>query len=97
MKLLTAIDKKLGLGADQTIIVGAMPFLELRHLLVHQDGIADRDFCKRYPVLKAKPQKKIQLSNRLTAAARIAIVKLVQHYDALTVKANLLSKNDLQP
>ena len=97
MKLLVAIDKKLGLGVDQKLIQAAMPFLELRHLLVHEDGIPDTDFCKRYPSLKAKTGKRIQITNALTSSARASITNLALNYDSLAVSANLLGKNDLQP
>ena len=97
MKLLVSIDKKLGLGVDQKLIHAAMPYLELRHLLVHQDGTPDRDFCKRHPTLKAKIGKKIQLTDALTSAARDSITSLANSYDRLAVRANLLGHTDLQP
>jgi hypothetical protein len=97
MKLLVSIDKKLGLGVDKKLIQAAMPYLELRHLLVHQDGIPDQEFCKRYATLKAKPGKKIQLTNAITSTARNSITKLANNYDSLAVKVSLLGQTDLQP
>lgn len=96
-KLLTAIDKKLGLKVDPKLLKAALPYLELRHLLVHSDGVADAKFCKDYPGFKVTPGDTIRLSHAITTAAREAITKLAETYDSRAVKASILGKDDMQP
>jgi len=96
-KLLEAIDNKLGLGVDQTIVDGALPYLDLRHLLVHQDGVADGSFCKRNPGLGAVVGKKIALPYRVVAKARANVEATVREYDKKAVAAGVCPNKDLQP
>jgi hypothetical protein len=96
-KLLTAIDKKLGLKVDPKLLKAALPYLELRHLLVHRNGVADPKFCKDYPEFKATSGETIRLSHAIATAARETITKLAEAYDFRAVKAGLLGKEDMQP
>lgn len=97
LKLLIAIDKKLNLGVPETIIQEALPYLEIRHLLVHSDGIADNDFCQRFPAIGATAGKSIELSYSLITAARTKITEMVVQYDQSAVINNVVPKCDLQP
>ena len=97
IKLLTAVDKKLDLGADATLREEALPYLELRHLLVHADGVADEAFCRRYPSLAAVPGEAIALNGRVVKAAREKVVAMVQNYDECAVAKLGLPNEDLQP
>jgi hypothetical protein len=96
LKVLQAIDKKLGLGVKEAYRTGALPFLEMRHLLVHQDGIVDDAFAARYPNFGSVGQP-LDLGHQVIVAARDAIVAMVVHYDECVVAKNVLAVTDLQP
>lgn len=97
IKLLTAVDKKLDLGVDATLRDEALPYLELRHVLVHADGIADEAFCRRYPSLTAVAGEKVELNSKLVMVAREKVVAMVRNYDECAVAKLGLPKEDLQP
>lgn len=59
--LIEKMDKKLGLGLGEEIIHAALPYLEIRHLLVHSQGRADKAFCDKYPFINAEEDKVIKL------------------------------------
>lgn len=89
-KLIESLDKKLGLGLDTGLVSAALPYLELRHLLVHADGVADEAFCSRFPQLGAKPHEQIPMSHKLVASARTAVVGLVAHIDERAITAGVV-------
>lgn len=96
MKLLEKIDAKLDLKVDPKVIVAALPYLEVRHLLVHRDGEVDDAFVKAHPGFGAKAGDYIDLTHDLIAKTRTTVVALVKHYDEKIVKHKLLGKADLQ-
>ncbi len=95
IKLIKQLDGKLGLGLDAAIIDGAMPYLDLRHILVHRDGIADKEFEKAYPSFKSKADQKIHLSYHRIKDARTLILALVDHIDSKLTSGNLVGGADL--
>ena len=52
IKLITKVRDKLGLSFDESLISDALPYLELRHKLVHADGKLDAEFRTKYPIIK---------------------------------------------
>ena len=97
LKMVQALGKKLDLGLDQQIIQAALPFMMLRHILVHRDGVADQEFCSCCPSLGAEPDQPIPLSIRIVSAAREKIVALVRHIDERAVQKEIVCSEDLQP
>jgi len=97
IKLLTAIDKKLDLKVPEKAVQDALPYLELRHLLVHSDGIADESFCKRFPAIGATPNQSIHLSYPLIATARAKIIEMIVKYDECAIAKKVVPESDLQP
>jgi len=95
-KKLAFLDKRLGLAIDPEHIDAAMPFIELRHLLVHTDGKADEGFCSKWDVLGAHPGESVKLSEQTTRDARAAITALVEHIDARAVDVGILQDEDQQ-
>jgi hypothetical protein len=96
-KLLNKMNTKLALGVDQQKIEAALPFLEIRHLLVHCDGIADEKFCGEYPGVAASPGEQIELTYRLVQKARRAVSDLVEEFDRLVLEKHLLAESHIQP
>jgi hypothetical protein len=94
-KLIEALDKKLGLGLDKTIVDAAMPYIELRHLLVHADGVADEEFASKYPQFGAKAHDTVSISHKVAGEARAAITALVLHCDERLLAVELVVPGDI--
>ena len=94
--LIQSMDTKLGLGLDQVILDAALPYFELRHLLVHHDGVADKDFCSRFPAFPAKAGDKISVEFSVVEAAKTAVVNLAKEFDGKVVKNKVVPSADYQ-
>jgi hypothetical protein len=97
IKLLNEINTKLDLQVPEIAIQDALPYLELRHLLVHSDGKADDDFCRRFTSFGATPGKKIHLSYSLIDTARTKIIEMIKQYDDRAVSKRIIPNSDLRP
>ncbi|OPY85562.1 MAG: hypothetical protein A4E65_00104 [Syntrophorhabdus sp. PtaU1.Bin153] len=95
--LLTKLNDKLNLQVDTGKIDAVLPYLEIRHLLVHQDGLADQKFCDDYPNMGAIKGKKLKLDHALVATARAAIADLIKDFDEKAVTNDIVPQSDLQP
>lgn len=94
-KLVESISKKLGLQVAQAKIDAALPFLDLRHVLVHRDGCPDEQFCSKYPSFGGVPGDKLRITHQITTTARQAITELVDEYDTCVLRKHLLGANDI--
>jgi hypothetical protein len=95
--LIEKMDKKLGLNIGSGIINPALPYLEIRHLLVHGQGKADKEFCDNFPHIGAVEGKLINLEYALISDARKTIVNLVKEFDKKIVANGLVETTELQP
>jgi hypothetical protein len=95
VKLISALDAKLALKLPPATVNAAMPYLDLRHLLVHRDGVADRDFCAKYPKFGLKEGNSLEVGHKVVSAARQAVKDLVHTIDAHVLTAGLLHKSDI--
>ncbi|MBK7959123.1 MAG: hypothetical protein IPK03_14150 [Bacteroidetes bacterium] len=91
------MDKKLGLSIKVEIIHAALPYLEIRHLLVHGQGKADKEFCENFPLFLAEEGKLINLKYSLINNAREAIITLVKEFDKKITANGLIDRSELQP
>ncbi|PKQ15559.1 MAG: hypothetical protein CVT67_09070 [Actinobacteria bacterium HGW-Actinobacteria-7] len=48
-RILQLLNDGLGLDLDAVVVAAAQPYVELRHLLVHTDGVASPEFCAEFP------------------------------------------------
>lgn len=94
--LIQAMDAKLGLGLDQPTLDAALPYFELRHLLVHHDGVADQEFCQRFPSFGATAAKKISVEFGVVASARATVVALANEFDARVIQHKVVPQSDCQ-
>lgn len=94
--LIQSMDAKLGLGIDPSILDAALPYFELRHLLVHHDGVADADFCMRFPLFGVSSGKKISVEFTITSSARSAVIALVKHFDSKVMQNQLIPLAECQ-
>ncbi len=97
IKLISAIDVKLDLKLDAGIQDAALPYLDLRHLLVHRDGIPDKEYCDKYPALGFTVGKQIAMNFKLLFDAKTAIHTLVHHIDEKVIGLKLVFENECQP
>lgn len=95
-KTVEFLDKRIGLGLDASLVEVAFRYLDLRHLLVHEDGRADERFCSSHPDFLATPGRTIKLDAAVAREARQAITALVEHVDARAVSAEVLCLDDMQ-
>ncbi|ASF46219.1 hypothetical protein [Methylovulum psychrotolerans] len=96
-KLLEKINIKLKLDVSSTTIDNALPYFEIRHLLVHNDGKADKKFCDAFPDFCTSIGKKIKLDAKLIQDARTAISALIEEFDQQIVSKSIVASNQLQP
>ena len=95
--LIQKIDAKLNLGIPAAVLHAALPYLEMRHLLIHADGIADQKFCNDFPAVGATVGAKIDIGYGTVTQARTAILDLVKEIDDRVIANDLLPATDLQP
>ena len=94
--LINKMNTKLDLGVRIETIEAALPYLELRHLLVHADGKADAQFCKLYPTIRASAGLKVEITYDLLQVAKESIVKLVAEFDRRAVSKKIVGVDCLQ-
>lgn len=97
IKIITDYNKMLGLNIDETYIKNALPFLELRHMLVHNDGKADNAFSEKYSNNFIIRQDRIQLNYDLIVKAKKEILALIEQYDIALISQNLLDQKFFNP
>lgn len=95
LKLIQKMNNKLALGVPDLVIKEALPYLELRHLFIHSDGVPDAEFCKKYPILGFKAGEKIALDYDLVQVARRKIYRMVSQFDAHAIKNKIVAHTEL--
>ena len=86
------INKRLKLDIDEKTIDNAMPYLDIRHLLVHTDGVASEEFMKRFPkILIIKETNKVKIDLRLLLNMEKYVKEMVQEFDKKIIEKDLLS------
>ena len=86
----------MGLKIDQAIIDAAMPYLDARHMLVHQDGRADELYSRKHKSVVVK-NGKIVLDSTFTAKARDTIDALARAIDQEIIGARLVKPEHMHP
>ena len=92
-ELILKVCKKIGLNVDDNIINNALPFLELRHKLVHMDGQVDTQFKKKYKMFKYDKNSYVVLNSQIAKNAKINISKLVEAIDIAAIGKGILKPN----
>ena len=64
--MISDVNKKLNLKVSDDIINRTLPYLNIRHSFVHQNGIVDNKFKLKYPYLNYKGNK-IELTQEIIA------------------------------
>lgn len=72
----------------------AIYYLEIRHKLVHTDGVVDEEFKEKHDTLKYNTSgNKIKLSYNTIHAAYDAVFQLVSDIDSKVIRAGLVNSN----
>lgn len=93
--LLTKMSSKLGLDVDRQKIEAALPFLEVRHLLVHNGGKPDSRFKQQYLGKYRTNNGKISLDMEFISEFRTAIRDLIEDFEQKVIAKGLLKDADM--
>lgn len=96
LKIIEKMSTKLALGVDEVLIKIALPYLEIRHFLVHADGKIPVDFKKQYPQIKTKSDGHIKLDYQFVCEFRDSIKNLIKEFDEKIISRNLLKTTELK-
>ncbi|BBT96090.1 hypothetical protein WP8W19C03_27840 [Aeromonas veronii] len=95
LKLLEKISNKLALGVNDNLINDALPYLEVRHFLVHTDGKIPEKFKRDNPHISIKAGH-VKLDYEFVSDMRDKVKRLIKEYDEKVVSANLLKQEHLR-
>lgn len=96
LKLLDKLSKKLALNVKEATINAALPYLEVRHCLVHSDGLLSAEFKEKHKNIVCKDGY-VQLDYKFICNLRTSIRALISEYDQCVVASGILKSEDLQP
>lgn len=95
LELLRKMARKLGLSLDQELIDDVLPYLEVRHFLVHTNGRLSRDFRDKNPNIPCKTNGSINLTYTFVTQARDKINTIISAIDSEVITNGLLAEEDL--
>ena len=92
LELIKKIVAKLGLTPNDSLIKKSVNFLNVRHYLVHQDGICSDDFIDKVDknIFKFNSKKYIRLNFEFIKEFRTSIIELVEYLENELVSKNLI-------
>ena len=96
LKLIEKIARKLDLDVSEQTLNAALPYLEVRHYLVHADGMLPTDFIQKYPQIKSM-RGKVELDYAFISELRSSVNSLVAEIDAEVISKRLLRLQDTRP
>lgn len=96
LKLIQKISNKLALNIDADLINNALPYLEIRHLLVHTDGKASQEFKDKYPIIRLKGDS-VFINHVLVTRMRDAVKSLIKAFDDAVIQNNIVAQQYTQP
>jgi len=95
LSLLKKMCSKLGLNVEEKYFDAALPYLEVRHLLVHADGRLSDEYRAKYPHIKAN-NGVVVLDYGLIVTAYKSVLALVQAFDMEALHKQVLLPGDLR-
>ncbi|MCY4394854.1 MAG: hypothetical protein OXC10_06955 [Rhodospirillaceae bacterium] len=96
MQLLKKMSIKLGLNVPSNLIEDILPYLEVRHFLVHTDGQVTAEFRQKYQDFSYMDNK-IRLNYAFVTNTHTKSLALIEAFDEALIANNLLSEEYLQP
>ena len=96
LALIKKMNCKLNLSVDESIINNALPYLEVRHLLVHMDGKANSEFKTNNPNFTYDENDRISLDFDHIIKTRDVINELIKEFDKKAIGASLIPLSEQQ-
>lgn len=96
LSLITKMANKLALNVEQVLIDAALPYLEVRHFLVHTDGRLSREFMDKYPNIRTT-NGLVALDYTLICGVRDSVKALIAAFDQEVVAGNIVAAQDVRP
>jgi hypothetical protein len=96
LKLLEKMATKLALGVDGNLITTALPYLEIRHFLVHADGRVSAEYMALHPHIFVKDDY-VVLNYAFINGLRTSVRALIADFDKEIIGGNILRAEDTQP
>ena len=96
LKLLEKVSNKLGLGVDKNLIETALPYLEVRHLLVHADGKATDEYKQKYPDIRIKNER-VFINYVFLTRMRTAVKAMMEDFDKKVIAKDIVDAKYTQP
>lgn len=93
--LLKKMCAKLSLTVEDKYFDAALPYLEVRHLLVHADGKLSDEYRAKFPHVKAN-NGVVVLDYDFIVSAYKSVLALVQEFDGEVVSKQVLKNGDLR-
>ncbi len=90
-KLIEKMVSKLDLSINVNLISAALPYLEVRHILVHRGGTPDQKFRDENPSMRLQ-NNKIDLRFEFITEFRKAISELIVGFDQAVLEKGFLEK-----
>lgn len=90
LKLFEKIASKLALGVDHILINKAVPYLEVRHFLVHANGRLPKEFIDKNSHIPVQGRS-VRLSYMFISEFRDVVLQMVNDFDRCVVDANVLA------
>jgi len=87
--------RKLGITLEENIKEEAVSYLQIRHILVHADGIADAVFRDNHTFLSYETDGKISINRELIVKYHTKICALVKAVDKTALEMGLIEQNTI--
>ncbi|SDU32657.1 hypothetical protein [Pseudomonas yamanorum] len=97
LKLFQKMSDKLDLKIDRSLIDSALPYLEVRHFLVHSDGKVSTEFKKKNPDIVVNKNFYVQLNFSFVNQMKEKVEALLMAFDTAIVAGKMLKSCDYQP
>jgi hypothetical protein len=96
LNIFKKIANKLALEIDIKLIDEALPYLEVRHFLVHADGKLSKEFMKKNKHIKHKKNGVVILNFKFIENLRDSVKTLISVYDKQLIEKNLIPREHLR-
>lgn len=96
LKLIEKVSNKLALGVNKQLIEDAIPYLEVRHFLVHTDGKVNEQFKRNYPHIKLS-KNKVSLTSDFIKDLKQKVTALLEDFDREVIHNNVIDSSYTQP
>ena len=97
LSLLKKIKTKIGVDVDDSLIEDSVPYLQLRHFLVHADGTLPDDFISSHPSIPHTSNNVVKLDLPFIKIFKSKVIELIRAYDTKIVEQALLPSDYLAP